>query len=163
MNQYLTLARSEPPAFVGEPTHDTINALFDHVCAANHPFVQQAAFMEACGQYIDKRAWGQAALYIDLVDEEFQELMHELYDEHGELATHAEINLANVAKEGVDLIVVTLGLLHSLGIDSVMAFELVQRSNEAKVDPATGQVRRREDGKILKPEGWTKPDMSAAV
>jgi len=30
----------------------------------------------------------------------------------------------------------------------------------AKVDPVTGKVKRREDGKILKPEGWTPPDLS---
>jgi predicted HAD superfamily Cof-like phosphohydrolase len=29
----------------------------------------------------------------------------------------------------------------------------------AKVDPVTGKVIRRADGKILKPEGWTPPQL----
>ena len=33
----------------------------------------------------------------------------------------------------------------------------------AKVDPHTGKVSRREDGKILKPEGWKPPDMSKFI
>lgn len=33
------------------------------------------------------------------------------------------------------------------------------RTNFAKVDPVTGRVTRREDGKILKPEGWQPPEL----
>jgi hypothetical protein len=33
------------------------------------------------------------------------------------------------------------------------------RTNFAKIDPTTGLVRKREDGKVLKPEGWTAPDL----
>jgi predicted HAD superfamily Cof-like phosphohydrolase len=33
----------------------------------------------------------------------------------------------------------------------------------AKVDPATGKVIKRADGKVLKPEGWTPPDVAAAL
>jgi predicted HAD superfamily Cof-like phosphohydrolase len=29
----------------------------------------------------------------------------------------------------------------------------------AKIDPTTGKVLRREDGKILKPEGWQPPSL----
>jgi hypothetical protein len=28
-----------------------------------------------------------------------------------------------------------------------------------KIDPETGMVRRRSDGKILKPEGWQPPKL----
>jgi tripartite-type tricarboxylate transporter receptor subunit TctC len=31
------------------------------------------------------------------------------------------------------------------------------------IDPATGKVQRREDGKVLKPEGWTPPDLKPFV
>jgi predicted HAD superfamily Cof-like phosphohydrolase len=119
--------------------------------------------MQACGQLVDKRAWAQAQLYLDLVQEEHVELIAELLDGDDEFRRFSEIDPAKVAKEGIDLIYVVLGLLHSLGIDSVRAFDLVQQSNAAKVDPETGQVRRREDGKILKPDGWQAPDMSAVV
>jgi hypothetical protein len=33
------------------------------------------------------------------------------------------------------------------------------RSNFAKVDKETGKVVKREDGKVLKPDGWTPPDL----
>lgn len=37
-------------------------------------------------------------------------------------------------------------------------WNLVQKANMAKVDSVTGKVKRREDGKILKPDGWAAPD-----
>lgn len=165
MKQYLDLARQDFPWFQGEPTPEAINDMLEYVCAANHPFIQQASFMQACDQHVDKRAWTQAQLYAELVREEFWELSAEIYEHAAAdyIRDPADIDLAQVAKEGIDLIYVVLGLLHSLGIDSVMAFDLVQRSNAAKVDAETGQVRRREDGKILKPDGWQPPDMSAVV
>ena len=33
----------------------------------------------------------------------------------------------------------------------------------AKVDPATGKVTKREDGKVLKPAGWKSPDIAGAI
>ena len=39
----------------------------------------------------------------------------------------------------------------------------VLRSNMSKVDPETGRVRRRADGKILKPEGWKSPDLESIL
>ena len=41
-------------------------------------------------------------------------------------------------------------------------FREVHRSNMAKVGPG-GKVLRREDGKILKPEGWTPPDLKGVL
>ena len=59
----------------------------------------------------------------------------------------------------MDLIWVTLGFCHMKGYDVQKAWDEVLRSNMAKVDPTTGKVIRREDGKILKPEGWTPPHL----
>jgi hypothetical protein len=33
------------------------------------------------------------------------------------------------------------------------------RTNFAKIDKETGKVRKREDGKVLKPQGWTPPEL----
>ena len=33
-------------------------------------------------------------------------------------------------------------------------------TNFAKIDRDTGRVRKREDGKVLKPVGWTAPDLN---
>jgi hypothetical protein len=32
-------------------------------------------------------------------------------------------------------------------------------TNFAKIDRVTGKVRKREDGKVLKPVGWTPPEL----
>ena len=47
------------------------------------------------------------------------------------------------------------------GIPLDRVFEEVHRSNMAKL--VDGKPVRREDGKILKPEGWTPPDMKKFV
>ena len=60
----------------------------------------------------------------------------------------------------IDILVVTIGAIHSAGFDAEGAWNEVMRTNFAKIDPATGKVRKREDGKVLKPEGWTAPELA---
>jgi predicted HAD superfamily Cof-like phosphohydrolase len=43
------------------------------------------------------------------------------------------------------------------------AWNEVVRSNLAKIDSTTGKVRKREDGKVLKPEGWKPPDLTSYI
>lgn len=52
---------------------------------------------------------------------------------------------------------------HSYGIPLAAVWDAVQAANMAKVDPVTGKVRRREDGKILKPDGWQPPNIAAVL
>jgi predicted HAD superfamily Cof-like phosphohydrolase len=49
--------------------------------------------------------------------------------------------------------------LHSFGADAEGGWKEVMRTNFAKIDHETGKVRKREDGKVLKPVGWTPPDL----
>jgi predicted HAD superfamily Cof-like phosphohydrolase len=49
------------------------------------------------------------------------------------------------------------------GYDVDAAWAEVARSNLAKIDPATGKVIKRPDGKVLKPEGWTPPALDKFV
>jgi len=55
-----------------------------------------------------------------------------------------------------------MGVLSSLAFHTNAPYNdvwnLVQSANMAKVDSVTGKVKRREDGKILKPDGWIAPD-----
>jgi cephalosporin hydroxylase len=46
------------------------------------------------------------------------------------------------------------------GYDVENAWDEGARSNLAKIDRATGRVIKRDDGKVLKPEGWKKPDFT---
>lgn len=53
-------------------------------------------------------------------------------------------------------------LAHNMGLPFEEAWEQVRKSNMAKIT-ADGRVRRREDGKILKPDGWIPPDILSLV
>jgi predicted HAD superfamily Cof-like phosphohydrolase len=46
-----------------------------------------------------------------------------------------------------------------MGSDAEGAWKEVMATNFAKIDHETGRVRKREDGKVLKPVGWTAPDL----
>jgi predicted HAD superfamily Cof-like phosphohydrolase len=56
-------------------------------------------------------------------------------------------------------LVVTIGAIHSAGFDAEGAWKEVMKTNFAKIDHETGKVRKRDDGKVLKPLGWTPPDL----
>lgn len=62
-----------------------------------------------------------------------------------------------------DMIWVIVGYARSRGWDIDSAWAHGAGTNLAKIDPTTGLVRRREDGKILKPEGWKEPDFKQFV
>lgn len=62
-----------------------------------------------------------------------------------------------------DMIWVIVGYARSRGWDMDKAWAHGAGTNLAKIDPTTGLVRRREDGKILKPEGWKEPDFKQFV
>jgi predicted HAD superfamily Cof-like phosphohydrolase len=55
---------------------------------------------------------------------------------------------------------VIIGYMLSKGYDVENAWDEGARSNLAKIDSATGKVIKRDDGKVLKPDGWKKPDFS---
>lgn len=87
-------------------------------------------------------------LRLNLIEEEFIEL---------EDAFHTS-NLPNVADAIGDLLYVVLGTAVACGINIDPIFEAIHISNMAKVG---GKVR--EDGKILKPEGWQPPDIMSLL
>lgn len=49
------------------------------------------------------------------------------------------------------------------GIQLDKIFDAVHEANMAKRDTETGKFKRREDGKILKPEGWKSPNIVQVV
>jgi NTP pyrophosphatase (non-canonical NTP hydrolase) len=72
-------------------------------------------------------------------------------------------DLIEVADGLADIIYVAVGTALEFGIPLDRVWAEVQRTNMAKVDPVTGKVRQREDGKVLKPDGWTPPDIATAL
>lgn len=67
-------------------------------------------------------------------------------------------DLAGVADGIADAIYVLLGTALEFGIPIEEVWRLVHESNMKKVGGGT-----RADGKILKPEGWTPPDVRGAL
>jgi predicted HAD superfamily Cof-like phosphohydrolase len=114
-----------------------------------NPFRDQAKFMTACDQTVEGWNQKQFELYKNLIEEEFNEL------------TAAEIVNDRVEQLDalIDILVVTIGAIHSMGADGEGAWREVMTSNFAKIDKDTGKVRKREDGKVLKPTGWTPPKL----
>lgn len=69
-----------------------------------------------------------------------------------------EGDLTNIAKEGIDLIYVTLNLFVAMGIDASEIWQLVHENNMLKPAGEKGP-----DGKVLKPKGWKKPNVRSAI
>ena len=56
-----------------------------------------------------------------------------------------------------------MGAIRAAGWDGEAAWREVMNTNFAKIDPETGKVIKRADGKVLKPEGWKAPELSQFV
>ena len=114
-----------------------------------NPFRDQTKFMVACDQTVCENNSAQFKLYYNLIAEEFTEL-NEAY------SANDPVEILDALE---DILVVTIGAINSMGADGEGAWNEVMRTNFAKIDPVTGKVRKREDGKVLKPEGWTPPNL----
>lgn len=119
-----------------------------------NPFRDQEKFMKACGQTVGKYNEAQYKLYTDLIHEEFN-------DEF--LAAIKDNDRVEQLDALIDILVVTVGAIHSGGFDAEGAWKEVMSTNFAKIDKETGKVRKREDGKVLKPTGWTPPELKPFV
>ena len=118
-----------------------------------NPFRDQEKFMRACDQTVDSFNEDQYKLYIDLIEEEFKELKEAI----------AAGDIVEQLDALEDILVVTIGAIHSAGMNGEGGWKEVMRTNFAKIDKETGKVRKREDGKVLKPLGWTPPDLKPYV
>jgi predicted HAD superfamily Cof-like phosphohydrolase len=92
----------------------------------------------------------QYNLYISLIEEEVGELADAIKD-------HDNVEQLDAL---IDILVVTIGAIHSFGADGEGAWKEVMDTNFAKIDPVTGKVTKREDGKILKPSDWKGPELN---
>ena len=104
-------------------------------------------FMDACDQN-EIGFTAQAALYMKLIQEEYEELME----------AYRNNDLVEIADACADLKWVIEGLEHTLELPQQDIWNEVARSNLSKIS-STGKVLKRADGKVLKPEGWSPPDI----
>jgi predicted HAD superfamily Cof-like phosphohydrolase len=114
-----------------------------------NPFRDQSKFMQACDQTVEDFNLEQFQLYGNLIAEEVTEFG---------LAV-SQNDKVETLDALVDILVVTIGAIHSMGADAEGAWKEVMRTNFAKIDRETGKVRKREDGKVLKPVGWEPPNL----
>ena len=118
-----------------------------------NPFRDQQKFMTACDQSVDEFNKDQFNLYVSLIEEEADELAEAI-------AAHDKVETVDAL---IDILVVTIGALHSMGADAEGAWKEVMRTNFAKIDKETGKVRKREDGKVLKPLNWQPPNLKPFI
>lgn len=115
-------------------------------------FTDVAVFLKACGQDYPTTPQADvselAELYKKLIIEEYSEFIE------------ADANNDDVERLDAcfDMIWVIVGYMKARGWDCESAWDEGAYSNLAKIDKITGKVIRREDGKILKPEGWKPPN-----
>lgn len=114
-----------------------------------NPFQDQATFMAACDQTVGKNNISQYEMYYGLIKEEVSELMQ----------AHKQDDRVEQLDALIDILVVTVGAIHSMGADGEGAWNEVMRTNFAKINPDTKKVIKRGDGKVLKPEGWQPPSL----
>jgi predicted HAD superfamily Cof-like phosphohydrolase len=115
-----------------------------------NPFRDQEKFMRACDQSVEGWNQEQFNLYVNLIDEEYNEELKQAI---------SNCDPVEIVDALTDILVVTIGALHSMGADAEGAWKEVMKTNFAKIDRETGKVRKREDGKVLKPVGWVPPDL----
>ena len=115
-----------------------------------NPFKDIDTFHTACDQEPSVENY---AMYTKLIGEELGELMSAI--------------MLNDRVEQIDaltdILVVTLGAIRAGGFDGEGAWKEVMDTNFAKIDQVTGKGRKREDGKVLKPEGWKAPELAQFV
>jgi predicted HAD superfamily Cof-like phosphohydrolase len=118
-----------------------------------NPFRDQEKFMKSCDQSVNEFNQDQFNLYVSLIEEEANELADAI-------TAHDKVETVDAL---IDILVVTIGALHSMGADAEGAWKEVMKTNFAKIDKETGKVRKREDGKVLKPVGWAPPELAPFV
>lgn len=107
-------------------------------------------FHEACDQEPSRDNYG---MYLSLIDEEYGELQLAL-------ANNDPVEQLDAL---IDILVVTVGAIRAGSMKGEEAWREVMSTNFAKIDKDTGKVRKREDGKVLKPEGWKPPQLKEFI
>jgi NTP pyrophosphatase (non-canonical NTP hydrolase) len=114
-------------------------------------------FHEALG---DVRGRGNLPLRAQLHDEEHDELIDALVRLEGGRMVEGDDRVLReaVARELADVLYIAYGTAHALDLDLDLAFERVHAANMAKLGGP-----KRDDGKLLKPDGWQPPDMTGTA
>ena len=113
-------------------------------------FTDVQMFMLASGQTININNEEQAQLYHRLINEEYNEF----------IVARNQKDEVETLDACFDMMWVIIGYMLSKGYDVEGSWDEGAKSNLAKINALTGKVIKREDGKVLKPDGWKKPVFS---
>lgn len=116
-------------------------------------FTDVQVFMSAAGQTTNEKNIEQSSLYHRLICEEYNEYIQ---------AKNANDEVEEI-DACFDMIWVIVGYMMSRGWNCSAIWDEGAVSNLRKIDDKTKKVLKREDGKVLKPEGWKAPDFSKFV
>ena len=119
-------------------------------------FSKVGIFMKTFGQEVRNKPSFSTdkinKLRIDLIKEELEELTEAMKNK----------DLLEVADALTDILYVTYGAGHALGIDLDKCFDEVQNSNMSKLDE-NGKPIYNDSGKVMKGPNYFKPDLSKFV
>ncbi len=116
-------------------------------------FTDVTLFMKAVDHSVNKNNHEQAELYKRLIDEEYTEFLE---------AIEAKDEVEQI-DACFDMMWVIVGYMKSKGWDCENIWDEGAQSNLSKIDMDTGKVIKREDGKVMKPEGWMPPNFRKFV
>lgn len=71
------------------------------------------------------------------------------------------LDIVKIAAELADVLYVAYGTAHSLGIPILEVLAEVHRANMDKF--GSGEAKYRDDGKLLKPNGWKPADVASVL
>lgn len=127
-------------------------------------FRDQEKFMRACDQSVENLNQNQFKMYLKLIKEEYNELLEaQGLNQNLDRIDYLPVDEIETLDALIDILVVTIGAIHSMGSDGEGAWKEVMSTNFAKIDKETGKVRKREDGKVLKPVGWVAPNLESFI
>ena len=122
--------------------------------AANNPFEDNLEFMAACDKPFPERPtlnYPSEEMQWGLIEEEFKET----------IKARNEGDIVEVADGLIDMIKVIAEYGESCGLPMQALWDEAHRSNMSKV--VDGKVIKREDGKILKPDTYFKPEIASVL
>ena len=122
----------------------------------NNVFDDVERFMVAVGQNVPAEPTSNNAVS-DLYKKLIKEEVEEFWEAEATSDDTEELDAC------FDMIWVIVAYMKARGWDTDAAWVEGAASNLSKIDPETGLVRRREDGKILKPDGWQPPNFKQFV
>lgn len=111
----------------------------------------QIAFGQRVGEKAELPKEAERQLRVKLLVEEMQEYIDGEQND----------DIVEIADAIADIIYIACGTAVSYGIPLDDIFNEVHRSNMAKL--VDGKPLYREDGKVMKPEGWTPPNIEKII